>query len=76
MNRIHLNIKTNLAVFSFPNAFLNFKKQESKKETKKSRHVAIPETLIYNYIQNMSTYMFIYPSFFCKITAQHSQYWA
>jgi len=48
--RIHLNIKTNLAVFSFPNAFLNFKKQELKKETKKSMHVAIPETPIYNYI--------------------------
>jgi len=58
--RIHLNIKTNLAVFSFPNAFLNFKKQKPKKETKKSRHVAIPETPIYNYIQNMSIYVHIF----------------
>jgi len=32
MNRIYLNIKNNLAVFSFLNAFLNFKKQESKKK--------------------------------------------
>jgi len=30
--RVHLNIKTNLTVFSFPNAFLSFKKQESKKK--------------------------------------------
>jgi len=52
-------IKTNLAVFSLPNAFLNFKKQESKKETKKSRHVAIPETPIYNYVQNMSIHVHI-----------------
>jgi len=44
--RIHLNIKTNLAVFSFPNAFLSFKKQEPKKETKKSQYVAISETNI------------------------------
>jgi len=34
--RIQLNIKTNLAVFSFPNAFLNFKKQKPKKETSRS----------------------------------------
>jgi len=34
---IHLNIKTNLAVFSFSNAFLSFKKQKSKKETEKSQ---------------------------------------
>jgi len=30
----HLNIKTNLAVFSFSNAFLSFKKQEPKKESR------------------------------------------
>jgi len=30
-----LIIKTILIVFSFPNAFLSFKKQEPKKETKK-----------------------------------------
>jgi len=41
----------------FPNAFLNFKKQESKNETKKSQHVANPETPIYNYIQNMTKYI-------------------
>jgi len=34
MNRVHLNIKTNLAVFSFLNAFLSFKKRDPKKETK------------------------------------------
>jgi len=44
--RIHLNIKINLAVFSFPNAFLSFKKQKPKKETKKSQHVAIGDTNI------------------------------
>jgi len=63
MNRIHLNIKTNLTVFLFPNAILNFKKREPKKETKKSQHIAISETPIYNYKQNM----FIYPSFFVKL---------
>jgi len=51
MNAFNLNIKANLAVFLFPNAFLNFKKQELKKETKKSRHAAI-ET-IYNYMSNI-----------------------
>jgi len=50
----------NLAVFSFPNAFLNFKKQELKKETKKSRHVAILETPIYNYVQNMFMHVHIF----------------
>jgi len=56
---MYLNIKTNLAAFSFLNAFLNFKKQEPKKETKKSRHVTIPETPIYNYIQNMPIHVHI-----------------
>jgi len=40
--RIHLNIKTNLAVFSFPNVFLNFKKQEPKK---KNKEVAVHSNL-------------------------------
>jgi len=62
MNRIHLIIKTNLAVFSFSNTFLSFKKQELKKETKKLQHIAILETPIYNYVQNMSIYIHI--SFF------------
>jgi len=31
----------------------------SKKETKKSQYIAISETLIYNYIQNMSIYVHI-----------------
>jgi len=57
--RIHLIIKTNLTVFSFPDAFLGFKKQEPKKETKKSQHVGILETPIYNYIQNMSIHVHI-----------------
>jgi len=60
MNRIHLIIKTNLAVLSFPNAFLSFEKQEPKKRNKEV--AAILETSIYNYIQNMSIYVHI--SFF------------
>jgi len=32
----YLNIKIYLAVFSFPNTFLNFKRQEPKKETSRS----------------------------------------
>jgi len=54
-------MKTNLAVFSFPNAFLSFKKQEKK--TKKSQQVVIPETSIYDYIQNMFIHVHI-SSFF------------
>jgi len=46
MNAYTLKYKTNLAVFSFPNAFLNFKNRKKKE----SRHIAIPETPIYNYI--------------------------
>jgi len=53
----YLNINTNLAVFSFPNAFLSFKKQERK--TKKSRHVAVPETPIYNYTKYVHISFFL-----------------
>jgi len=61
---IHLNIKTNLA--AFPNAFLSFRKQEPKKETKKSLSRRYQYIIIYK----IYPYMFTFPSFFCKITVQ------
>jgi len=50
-SRIHLNIKTNLAVFSFSNAFLNFKKQTEKRNKEVETCSNSRDTNIYNYIQ-------------------------
>jgi len=54
-------LKTNLVVFSFPLQKTRIEK-ELKKETKKLQYVAISETPIYNYIQNISKHVHI--SFF------------
>jgi len=40
---MYLNIKTTLVVFSFLNAFLIFKKQESKKRNKEVKARSNPE---------------------------------
>jgi len=62
MNRIHLIIKTNLTVFSFP-CISKFQKTRTKKRNKEvAALLAILETPIYDYIQNMSIYVHI--SFF------------